>query len=749
MALLISRRKRREKPQKRKAPNVLRIDPTRTATLRRAFTAEIKKRFARLRLDVVRLVRDEDAFGLEEQEHTIAGLTKPPKMPGLQLSDRFISPSEITTQNTWVPIANAFCPTGPEEGVDPSCSPTTNTRWRFHSSSEKVKAFQVWLKTQIKLRVLGDRENEDALWRKYVEAGFKRGAARAFDDVKRKDRTLSAASQEKLDFYRGSRDRFLRDSFYQPETVEKVKLLAGRAYDDLEGVTEQMSKAMSRTLTDGLVEGKNPRDIAGDLAEDVDGIGRQRGELIARTEIIRAHSEGMLDSFEALGVEEVGVMVEWLATDDDRVCPRCAEMEGVVLTLEEAHGQIPLHPNCLLPGNLVQGRFTGGLKAWYSGKAVEVVTELGSCRATLTVNHPVFSINGLIAAGQIKEGYYLLCHVADEQSPGNADIEHGPAMVEKVFEAFEPYSGIEVPSRFDLDGDEQFFVGKVNVVSADTFLGKRMSGNAQGPSDLDFMPSRDGGVGGHDLSHPLLFGHSGPLGDLSFVSVAGCDSRLAKPVVDDAARDAEFVGQRLGRLTGQITAADGGNVQINAVPDESSFGSRSKFDSKTFKPSAKCFPFNSSFSSERLQRFPGKVSNRQAIVVDPASVANGLRVGFASELDVPFRKSVSQYPEGYASFIGQLSERFPGKIAFRKVVEVRHAHYSGFVYDLETVSGYFTTNQGCRESIIISNCRCSWTPANVGESEKGQIRGKAAIDEAAEEAGVDIDVSKERPESIF
>jgi len=73
---------------------------------------------------------------------------------------------------------------------------------------------------------------------------------------------------------------------------------------------------------------------------------QSRALTIARTEIIRAHAEGQLDTFEKLKVEKLGVMAEWSTAGDDRVCGLCSDLEGVVITVREARGIIPRHPNC-------------------------------------------------------------------------------------------------------------------------------------------------------------------------------------------------------------------------------------------------------------------------------------------------------------------------------------------------------------------------------------------------------------------
>lgn len=214
----------------------------------------------------------------------------------------------------------------------------TNDRWRVLSDPEKVKSFRVWLDAQIAQEIISLDEEEQ--WERYVQEGFARGAGRVFDDINKKRFKAGAG-----DFYAGSRQQFLRDSFAQPVAVEKVKLIASRSLEELKDVTSTMATRMTRHLMDGLVTGQGPREIARVMANDIDKLGKDRATVISRTEMIRAHSEGQLIALEELGVEEVGVAVEW-TTAGVGVCPLCAALSGIVLTLEEAHGMLPRHPNC-------------------------------------------------------------------------------------------------------------------------------------------------------------------------------------------------------------------------------------------------------------------------------------------------------------------------------------------------------------------------------------------------------------------
>lgn len=283
--------------------NPLRLDPTRTGSMVRAFLAKVRRQFAELRRAVIDLVDGEDAFGL-----------RPPTFPGL--------PRRLVGND-----GSALLVNGPVR------------RWAFQTTPQQLAQFEKWLDSQFASQING--AGQAALWHKYVEDGYRKGAGRAFDDVNRSEKAL-AAGQQRLDFFKGTRDEFLRQSFAHPVSIERVQTLAGRAIDELKGVTGGMAVTMKRVLTDGLVQGKNPRDVARDLARQVE-IGRTRAERIARTELIRAHADGQLDALKSLGVENVGVMAEWLSSAD--ACEACAQLSGVVMTITEAQGLIPRHPS--------------------------------------------------------------------------------------------------------------------------------------------------------------------------------------------------------------------------------------------------------------------------------------------------------------------------------------------------------------------------------------------------------------------
>jgi SPP1 gp7 family putative phage head morphogenesis protein len=278
----------------RNAANPLRKDPTRTTMVRKRFVAEMSRRFRKLRAHVNWFIVELDALGLGEKKNPFITLASP-------------------------------------------------REFQFRTDAGKLSAFQEWFALQVKADIFSSTPGTpaDKPWTTpYITSAYKQGQLNAY-----------LASRSALDssdpkFIDQSQAEFLRQSFNQPETMSKVELLATRSYEDLKGVTSQMGSNMNRILSQGMIDGSSPTEIAKDMANNIDTLTNTRALLIARTETIFAHAEGQLDAFERLGVTELGVKAEWSTAGDDRVCEECSGYEGKVFDIEEAHGLIPLHPNC-------------------------------------------------------------------------------------------------------------------------------------------------------------------------------------------------------------------------------------------------------------------------------------------------------------------------------------------------------------------------------------------------------------------
>lgn len=105
----------------RLAPNPIRMDPTRTATLRRMFMGAFRKRLNRLKREIVALVVDEDAFGLGKRTPYVpfvgnqtsfssvqCNVSKKTILNGVRIRQSFLLPEDIQELETQPHITVRF-----------------------------------------------------------------------------------------------------------------------------------------------------------------------------------------------------------------------------------------------------------------------------------------------------------------------------------------------------------------------------------------------------------------------------------------------------------------------------------------------------------------------------------------------------------------------------------------------------------------------------------------------------------------
>lgn len=284
------------------------IDPTRTTTLRQSFVRQMNKRFASLARLIRKAIVDEDVFGL------------------------LITPTVFQT-----PGRRAF---------------------DFPRSSEKVSRFMEWLRNEIKNEILQvsvieqvGASVESAWTNQYISDSYKRGVSRG------RQQMISGGMRIPSIEASGGISAVMGGPFH----LDRVGLLYTRTFNELKGITDAMDQIISRILSQGIADGLHPRTLAkninyvitgkgGDLSIR-DSLGRyipakRRAQILARTEIIRAHAEAQLQEFTNWRVTGVSVKAEWMTAGDNRVCNQCANLQGSVFTIEEARGMLPLHPQC-------------------------------------------------------------------------------------------------------------------------------------------------------------------------------------------------------------------------------------------------------------------------------------------------------------------------------------------------------------------------------------------------------------------
>ncbi len=304
---------------------VNRYDPTRTTTLRNAFVRKLNGKFDHLVSLVRKAVVQQDVFGLNVSMQ-----------------------ANVSMQVNEVPGKNAF---------------------DFARSSEKIAAFNDWFHKQAEEGILETYQWAEQVgqgahpsWTDtYITDSYKRGVQRSRYEMKKVGADITTIEESGgINVVMGT-----------PMHIDRVGLIGSRVYEELKGITTQMSTQVNRVLAQGLIDGDNPKLLADKLVASINGKGvgdlgitdtlgrfipaKRRAQTLARTEVIRAHHMGMMQEYENWGVLEVEVEAEFVTAEDDRVCPECEALEGQVFALEDAKSIIPVHPNCrciMLPTDL-------------------------------------------------------------------------------------------------------------------------------------------------------------------------------------------------------------------------------------------------------------------------------------------------------------------------------------------------------------------------------------------------------------
>ncbi len=158
--------------------------------------------------------------------------------------------------------------------------------------------------------------------------------------------------------------------FYRDLTPEGIDKLATRAFtlidtDALDFMSQynlvlagdvhrELADGIRRTVMSGIATGKGVEDIVRDLGhvvKDPESFrhagskvfrkAQYRMEVIARTEVLRAHNQGRIKFHQQVGVQKL----EWMTMEDERVCPVCGPLDGKVFNTGRFPQQ-PAHPNC-------------------------------------------------------------------------------------------------------------------------------------------------------------------------------------------------------------------------------------------------------------------------------------------------------------------------------------------------------------------------------------------------------------------
>ena len=215
----------------------------------------------------------------------------------------------------------------------------------FPTSQAKITGFLQWLREQLDtefLEVVGPDRNQFIL--KAYFAGL-RNVHRQLGDLG-------------VSFRRPDVDELVGAPIHRSALQE----LYTRTYENLVSVRDDVAQAVRDELVEGFRDGKGPREIARNLTDRVDSIGKHRSTMIARSEVMNAHSESTLNRVDELNKQadnEISVgHGEWDADmDSPRTCAFCRAINSTRLRVSEMRGTTvqfrgdvyrlkpPAHPN--------------------------------------------------------------------------------------------------------------------------------------------------------------------------------------------------------------------------------------------------------------------------------------------------------------------------------------------------------------------------------------------------------------------
>lgn len=288
-----------------------RFDPTHTTALRNAFAKDAKRRFKELEKVIWQAIVVDDCFGLNRG---------------------------MTLHQMGTPGHAAFA---------------------FATSEAKVTEFMKWMNTQVNngiltvkdLNQLGSPTN-GAWTNKYVYDSYRRGVIRARYELQKAGFGVPSIEQT------GGAEISMGTPFH----MDRLGVLYSRVFSELKGITQAMDGQISRVLTQGIMDGDNPRLLARKLVSTINGVGmgdlairdtlgrfipaERRAGMLARTEVIRAHHQATIQEYKNWGLTGVTVRAEWSAVGDSETCERCASMSGMVFPLDVIQGMIPAHTHC-------------------------------------------------------------------------------------------------------------------------------------------------------------------------------------------------------------------------------------------------------------------------------------------------------------------------------------------------------------------------------------------------------------------
>jgi len=141
-----------------------------------------------------------------------------------------------------------------------------------------------------------------------------------------------------------------------PYNDSALKFLQDHTFDNIKGMTEEISNDLKQELERGIINGEGITKLKNTKlkkrVEKVFDVGDNRAEMIARTETNRADNNGKLLAVKGSNMDQ-DYNKKWVTHEDDRTSELCKHLDGQVVGINEDfhHGKWsgqspPAHVNC-------------------------------------------------------------------------------------------------------------------------------------------------------------------------------------------------------------------------------------------------------------------------------------------------------------------------------------------------------------------------------------------------------------------
>jgi SPP1 gp7 family putative phage head morphogenesis protein len=294
-------------------------DPTATLTLRNRTVAECNARFERIRREVLA------AFSLGDySDKPWPFATSDPILVNVKKAKKK-KPKKGYKKPAYKAVTGAPSILGPED---------VGNGYVFQRNEANLHNFDKWMQGLIDREIL---QPSVPLPDKWLSKPLGTSYAKGADSTRRKAAKPLAKKGVALS---------KKHPFTNPAHVDRARMAYLRTYNDMEGVTSTMKTQMRRILAEGIMRGENPNEIGDRMADRVNKIGKVRGRLIARTEIVEVHQEAALTEAEQIEAETGYVInMEWSTALDGRERDTHRARNGKIYTKEVARTLMG-EPNC-------------------------------------------------------------------------------------------------------------------------------------------------------------------------------------------------------------------------------------------------------------------------------------------------------------------------------------------------------------------------------------------------------------------